>query len=329
MNGAGRFASCRALLQEGKRRLLESGIQEAETDARLLFCFVYGTEWSRLLLHYEDAPEVLLRKRNGAGMSGAPLREQRGTGPERAQGVSERTGETETPPETAADAERRYLEAIRRRAAHAPLQYITHGQFFCGFDFYVNESVLIPRQDTEILVETVLKDGGRGALLDLCTGSGCIAVALAKRGSFSEVTAADISEAALAVAAENARRNDVRIALLHSDLFSASGERCFDVITANPPYIRTEDIGALAPEVREHEPRLALDGAADGLLFYRRLAGECPSRLKRGGRIYFEIGCDQAEAVQALLSAQGFTELRCVKDLNGLDRVVSGRIGHV
>lgn len=300
MSSAARFISCRGLLQEGKRRLLESGIQEAETDARLLFFFVYGTDWSRLLLHYEDAPEVLLRERNGAGMS-----------------------------ETAANAERRYLEAIQRRAMHVPLQYITHEQSFCGFDFYVNESVLIPRQDTEILVETVLKDGGQGALLDLCTGSGCIALALAGLGNFSEVTAADISGAALAVASENARRNGVRIELLHSDLFSALGERRFDVITANPPYIRTEDIEELTPEVREHEPRLALDGMADGLLFYRRLAAECPGRLRNGGRVYFEIGCDQAESVQALLSEQGFTELRCVKDLNGLDRVISGRIGYV
>ena len=143
------------------------------------------------------------------------------------------------------------------------------------------------------------------------------------------MTAADISGDALSVAAENARRFQIEAELVCSDLFSALTARRFDVITANPPYIRTEVVASLMPEVREHEPLLALDGSGDGLSFYRRLAEESPAHLLPGGRLCLEIGFDQGETVLSLLRAQGFQELRCVRDLAGLDRVVTGRMTYV
>ena len=324
----------RELLNEGKKRLAAAGIEEAEVSARELLLFAFGLDFAGLLRRYED--DV----------------------PESGEDVAGGKGRADDVPAGGGSAE--YLEYIARRAAHVPLQYITKTQDFCGLDLYVDGRVLIPRQDTEILVETVLGDekrlgrmyGSAGretavagaaageagnsapgrSLLDVCTGSGCIGLALAKLGNFRKVTLADISADALAVAEMNLQRTGagerVNVRLYRSDLFDGipEGER-FDVITANPPYIASEVIETLSPEVRDFEPRTALDGTADGLLFYRRLAEECPGRLKEGGRVYFEIGYDQREAVAGLLEAAGFTDVRCVKDLAGLDRVVTGRIG--
>lgn len=223
-----------------------------------------------------------------------------------------------------AGTEEAYRDAISRRAAREPLQYITGEQDFCGIAIRVDPRVLIPRFDTEVLVQTVLQAADGGDLLDLCTGSGCIAAALGKLGHFTSVTAADLSPGALSVAAENLTRAGVMAEVVRSDLFSALPGRRFDVITANPPYIPTDVIGTLSPEVREHEPKEALDGSADGLAFYRRLAAECPAHLKAGGHVFFEIGSDQKDAVEELLSNAGFSDLICVKDLSGHDRVVSG-----
>lgn len=219
----------------------------------------------------------------------------------------------------------RYRALLSRRAAREPLQYITGEQNFCGVSIRVDPRVLIPRQDTEVLVEMVLSTADRGSLLDLCTGSGCIAAALGTLGHFSSVTASDLSADALQVAEQNLKRAGVRAEILRSDLFGAFAGRKFDVITANPPYIESSVIETLAPEVRNFEPREALDGAADGLLFYRRLAAESPEHLNRGGRVFFEIGSGQRERVLALLSEAGFTGLLCKKDLAGLDRVVTGQ----
>ena len=310
---------------EGQKRLAAAGLAEAGTDARLLLLFVTGMRWNELLLRYEEAlPE------ESAGEVSNDEGDARGRRPD--------------PGKSSIAA--RYLAAVDRRGAHVPLQYITREQNFCGLDLYVDERVLIPRQDTETLVELVLKECGElhrnhrtpGAekcgtqngkktedrtVLDLCTGSGCIAVALAKLGRFAAVNAADISADALAVAAENVRRTGADVTLVRSDLFSEIPGR-FDVITANPPYIRSKVISTLTPEVREHEPRLALDGDEDGLAFYRRLASESPAHLNSGGRVYYEIGYDQGEAVCTLLRENGFSGVRCVKDLAGLDRVVTG-----
>ena len=217
----------------------------------------------------------------------------------------------------------RYEEVLTRRASGVPLQYLTREQNFCGLSLYVDERVLIPRQDTECLVEEVLRDGARGALLDLCTGSGCIPLALLKHGNFSCALGADISAEALAVAEINRARTGLPLLLRQSDLFSEIPER-FDVITANPPYIESAEIESLSVEVRDHEPRLALDGAADGLAFYRRLAAESGAHLKPGGRLYLEIGMSQGAAVASLLEAAAFSDIQIIRDLAGRDRIVKG-----
>ena len=217
----------------------------------------------------------------------------------------------------------RYEELLTRRASGVPLQYLTREQNFCGLSLYVDERVLIPRQDTECLVEEVLRDGARGALLDLCTGSGCIPLALLKHGNFSCALGADISAEALAVAEINRARTGLALLLRQSDLFSEIPER-FDVITVNPPYIESAEIETLSVEVREHEPRLALDGAADGLAFYRRLAAESGAHLKPGGRLYLEIGMAQGAAVTSLLEAAAFSDIQIIRDLAGRDRIVKG-----
>ena len=217
----------------------------------------------------------------------------------------------------------RYEELLTRRASGVPLQYLTREQNFCGLSLYVDERVLIPRQDTECLVEEVLRDGARGELLDLCTGSGCIPLALLKHGNFSCALGADISAEALAVAEINRARTGLPLLLRQSDLFSEIPER-FDVITANPPYIESAEIESLSVEVRDHEPRLALDGAADGLAFYRRLAAESGAHLKPGGRLYLEIGMSQGAAVASLLEAAAFSDIQIIRDLAGRDRIVKG-----
>lgn len=219
-----------------------------------------------------------------------------------------------------------YRELISRRAGRIPLQYLCGSQEFMGLEFLVNPSVLIPRQDTETLVELVLKEkpDRRLRILDMCTGSGCIAVSLKKLGGYDSVTAVDVSPEALKTAAENAGRNEADIRLVESDLYAAldPDKDRFDVIVSNPPYIPSRVIEGLQPEVRDCEPRLALDGKEDGLYFYRRLAGESKGFLKEGGSIYFEIGYDQAEAVSGLLTNCGYQEIEVIKDGPGLDRVV-------
>lgn len=257
-----------------------------------------------------------------------------------------------------------YREYLNKRASRIPIQHILGNQEFMGLEFEVNENVLIPRQDTEKLVETVLKDhkDRNKSILDMCTGSGCIAVSLAVLGCYEKVTAADISRAALKVAKKNARRHflvqkgSVRsesvllsdepwrlrmstyvypsapeaqrreLILMESDLFANfSQEEQFDIIVSNPPYIPSSVIGSLEPEVRDHEPRLALDGTEDGLHFYRLLTQQSGAFLKKGGCLYFEIGYDQAASVGELLASAGFEEIEVLKDEPGLDRVVRAR----
>lgn len=230
----------------------------------------------------------------------------------------------------------RYEEMLLKRASRVPLQYILGTQDFMGLTFFVDENVLIPRQDTETLVETVLKENPdrTSSILDMCTGSGCIAVSLSVLGKYGHVEGADISPGALAVAEKNAVRilggavcGSCSVRFRQSDLFSAfePGE-VFDVIVSNPPYIPTKVIEGLEPEVRDFEPLNALDGTEDGLFFYRSLAKECPAFLKDGGKVYFEIGYDQGAAVSELLAFGGFEEIRVIKDLAGKDRVVCGKM---
>ena len=219
---------------------------------------------------------------------------------------------------------RKYRELIRRRGRHIPLQYLTGSQEFMGYSFLVTEDVLIPRQDTEILVEEVLKELHDGmSILDMCTGSGCILLSLLQYSNDCEGTGTDLSAKALEIAKENGRRLGKTPVFLESDLFEKVEGR-YDVIVSNPPYIPTEVIPTLMPEVREYEPEGALDGKEDGLYFYREIVRQAGEYLNRGGRLFFEIGCGQAAQVSALLEEAGYKEIEVVKDFAGLDRVVSG-----
>lgn len=217
---------------------------------------------------------------------------------------------------------------ILKRGERIPLQHLTGVTEFMGLSFHVNEHVLSPRQDTECLVEEVLKVSEGKSVLDMCTGSGCIAISITKLGSPAAVTAVDISKEALQVARQNAEENEADIHFVESNLFEVfeKSEQKFDVIVSNPPYIESEVIETLMPEVRDHEPRIALDGEADGLFFYRKIIQNAGTYLSGGGRIFFEIGYNQKEAVEKLLCEQGFTEIECKKDLAGHDRVVSAVI---
>lgn len=296
---------------EAKRRLEESGIEEASLDAWLLLEHVTGISRAS---YYAD--------------------------PDR---------------EMSPDEWRRYSELVGRRAERVPLQHITGTQEFMGLVFEVNEHVLIPRQDTEILVEQALAfigsgkvpaaENSRTRILDMCTGSGCILLsvmhwaesyrqkALRRAGDTArggeeqdiiiEGTGADISPKALAVAEKNARRLGISAGFVESDLFGAIRGK-YGMIVSNPPYIRSDEIKDLQEEVKLHDPVIALDGREDGLYYYRRIVRESRSYLEEGGALLFEIGCDQAEAVSGLMRGAGFSEITVKKDLAGLDRVVSG-----
>ena len=223
------------------------------------------------------------------------------------------------------EGEESYLAAINERMSRRPLGYIIGEAPFYGRDFYVNEDVLIPRFDTEVLVFEALSlmhEGDR--VLDLCTGSGCIPVTLALEGPAGcRIDALDISKGALAVAEKNAARHRAAVNFILSDLFENISGR-YAIITANPPYIPSGVIATLMPEVRDHEPRIALDGASDGLYFYVRIAAEAKDHLEEGGHLVMEIGYDQGEAVSRILREAGYHDVRIVKDLAGLDRVVCG-----
>lgn len=281
------------LLDDAADQLNNAGVPDALLDARYLLFFVFHLDMTRWLL---DRNRVLTDNDL-----------------ERAEG---------------------YRSLVEKRKQRIPLQHLTGSQEFMGLEFAVNSHVLIPRQDTETLVELVLKDHREKecSVLDMCTGSGCIAVSLAVLGGYREVVGVDISEEALAVAESNAKRlcgEESRISFIKSDLFEAlpDGKR-FDIIVSNPPYIPSRVIDGLQPEVRDHEPVLALDGTEDGLYFYRKLADECGRFLKPGGCVYFEIGWDQADDVSRLLADAGFVRIVTVKDLPGLDRVVKASAGN-
>ena len=279
------------LLTEGSAALLQAGDTDGENDAKLLLFEVFHLDLVHFLM-------------------------------DRLRPLSESDAETQEKMQT-------YRGMIAKRASRIPLQQILGSQEFMGLEFYVNEHVLIPRQDTETLVELVLQEqqGREKKLLDLCTGSGCIAISLAVKGGYRSVTATDLSEEALKVAERNAKTHQKKIIFRQGDLFSAlprTEAGTFDIITSNPPYIPTAVIATLEPEVREHEPMMALDGTGDGLKFYRRIAKEAGAWLKPGGAIYLEIGYDQGEAVSGLLREAGFDKVRVVKDLPGKDRVVCG-----
>ena len=275
----------RECYEEGRRILAEAGIEEADLDARLLLEHICHTNRNDLLVHGDRDVDNC------------------------------QTTE--------------YLQWIEKRSERIPLQHLTGTQDFMGLTFKVSDKVLIPRQDTEILVEEVLRelhDGMR--VLDMCTGSGCILISQLHYSNDCEGVGADISEDALEVARENAEQilgesRGQDVSLIHSDLFE-NIEGKFDIIVSNPPYIRTEVIDTLMPEVKEHEPFGALDGKEDGLYFYDKIIKECRSFLQRGGMLFVEIGYDQAADVSRMMEEVGFQEINVVQDYAGLDRVVYG-----
>lgn len=273
----------RECYERGAGRLKEADVPEAELNALLLLEYVCGTGRSELLAHGDR--KLTLEQINN------------------------------------------YEEALSKRETRMPLQQITGEQDFMGLTFRVNGSVLIPRQDTEILVEQALKTLKPGMrILDLCTGSGCILISLLALAPQCAGLGVDISIGALEMAKKNAERllawDDVpRADWLRSDLFERV-EGVYDVITANPPYIPTDILGGLMPEVRDYEPRLALDGREDGLFFYRRIAQEAERYLSRGGLLFLEIGAEQAADVGGLLAESGFADIKVYQDYAGLDRVV-------
>lgn len=239
--------------------------------------------------------------------------------------------------------ENKYIELIKARCSRLPLQHITGHQEFMGFDFFVNENTLIPRQDTEILAEKALEyirkymdlksansDNTGVSIMDMCTGTGCIGIAIAKLLPNIRVTGADVSDKALEVAEKNRKNLSAdNISFVKSDIFDNIDSNIkYDFIISNPPYIKTGDIKNLMEEVRLHEPFIALDGSEDGLYFYRKITGEAGKRLKEGGYLMYETGCDQAQEVSSIMKDAGFCNIKVFKDLAGHDRVVTGRLHH-
>lgn len=275
----------RECYEQGCSTLQAAGIEEAILDARLLLEAVCGTDRNDLLVHGEQ-----------------PVMPQ---------------------------AEEKYLHWIRQRTEHIPLQQLTGEQDFMGLTFSVNEHVLIPRQDTEILVEEVLKElHDRMRILDMCTGSGCILLSLLHYSNDCEGLGVDLSAEALEVAGRNVLKvltpeKAEHAHFLQSDLFEKV-EGKFEIIVSNPPYIASAEVEKLMPEVRDHEPRMALDGTEDGLHFYRRIIKEAGKHLVNSGMLFFEIGYDQGQAVSELMRAGGYREVQVVQDYAGLDRVVLG-----
>ena len=284
----------RELLKEGSMQLRAAGITEADTDAWLLFSACMGL----------NRTEYLMRS------------------------------DAVVPDDKAEE----YFGRLKRRAGREPVQYIEETAPFMGFDFYVNENVLIPRMDTEILVSEAIKRARimfsqrqhdvNFRILDMCTGSGCIAqsmyLLLKNEGCMVEVDAVDISEKALEVAGINASRLGAQVKLIRGNLFENVDNK-YSMILSNPPYIRTDVIADLEPEVREHEPLLALDGTADGLYFYREITDKAWEYLENNGILMYEIGYDQALEVSDMLRQKGYTDIAVIKDFAGLDRVVAAK----
>lgn len=287
------------LISIGTKQLRDAGVADAEIDAKELYCYMRGMDRTALMLRWQ---EVMQDNQCEA-----------------------------------------YFNLIERRASRVPLQHLTGRQEFMGLPFEVNEKVLIPRQDTETMVEDALElmekgtlrgqeytDGLKrgGDILDLCCGSGAIGISIAKLAKGAHVTCSDLSKDALEVADRNARLNDCKsVKFTESDMFAAFcgrlGKKKFNLIISNPPYIPPSVIEGLEPEVRDHEPMMALDGGADGLDFYRIIAQHAPEHLKKGGVLMLEIGFDQKDAVKGLLQETGrFEKIIGLTDLTGKDRIV-------
>lgn len=223
--------------------------------------------------------------------------------------------------------EKKYNELIEKRASRVPLAYIVGYQEFMGLTFDVNENVLVPNQDTETLAEEALRELSDGMrFMDLCTGSGCVALSILNYTNDTSCVMTDISNKAIEVATGNRDRLGFsdRAEIVKTDLFPQDDDKKFDMIVSNPPYIRTDVIATLPPEVGKGEPYIALDGGRDGLIFYRRIIENAPKWLYTSGWLMMEIGYDQGDAVAGLMKDGGFHEVEVIKDLGGNDRVVRG-----
>ena len=268
------------LLKEGKIKLIENQIEDANLIARILLQFTLKLNRSEISLKEEQ--------------------------------------------EVKKEDEKKYKEAIEKIVEGVPLQYITNTQEFYSLNFYVNENVLIPQPDTEILVEEVInvaKKENKTKILDMCTGSGCIGITLAYYLKNAKITASDISKKALEITKRNSKQNKVEIKLVESDLFKNIEEK-FDIIVTNPPYIETNVIKSLSKQVQS-EPIIALDGGKDGLFFYRKLLEEAPKYLEKDGYLCMEIGYDQKEKVIELAKrTEAFSKIEAKQDLAGNDRII-------
>lgn len=288
------------LISIGAKQLRDAGVADADIDAKELYCFMQGMNRTDLMLRWQ---EVLQDNQCEA-----------------------------------------YFDLIAQRASRVPLQHITGRQEFMGLPFEVNDKVLIPRQDTETMVEDALELMAKGTLrgqaydgslkkggdvLDLCCGSGAIGISIAKLAKGAHVTCSDLSRDAIEMAQKNACLNGCKsVKFVESDMFAAFcgrlGKKKFNLIISNPPYVPPSVIEGLEPEVRDHEPMMALDGGRDGLDFYRIIAAQAPEHLKKGGVLMLEIGFDQREAVQGLIEETGqFEKILGLTDLTGKDRIVA------
>jgi release factor glutamine methyltransferase len=276
------------ILREAEQRLTEAGVPEPKLDAWYLFEEEFHMSRAEYLIRRQEEAPVLSAEWN---------------------------------------------DKIEKRCHRVPLQYILGQTEFMGLTFFVGPGVLIPRQDTETLVELVLqmekrqqeRDNTETAVLDLCTGSGCIGLSLAVLGDHFHVSLTDLSGDALEIARKNRDHLCPEVEIYQGDLFQGiPSYQKYDVIVSNPPYIESAVIEDLQQEVKSYEPRMALDGMADGLFFYRRIAEEGKQYMKSGARIYLEIGYDQGRSVPEILTTAGFTNVTVYQDLAGLDRVVRG-----
>lgn len=304
-----RDASLQKIETTGKKLLVEAGVEEEEAalEVRLLLQESFSLNTASYLLRKQES----LCKADREKVEAAGIEQ------------TEILGKLHS-----------FFENFEKRRRRIPLAQILGRQSFYGLDFFVNEDVLIPRADTECLVDLVLEDyadlakqAGSSSLniLDLCTGSGCIGISVAKHLPYQELLLVDLSEKALAVAKKNAEKHlGENVTLLQSDLLTEVRGKKFSLLLSNPPYIVSRVIPGLDREVSEYEPKMALDGGEDGLIFYRRIAKEAKKVLLPGARLYLEIGYDQGESVKDIFQKEGYEAVEVFPDLSGNPRVVRG-----
>ena len=302
-------ASLQKIETTGKKLLMEAGVEEEEAalEVRLLLQESFSLITAGYLLRKQE----LLCKADREKVEAAGIEQ------------TEILGKLHS-----------FFENFEKRRRRIPLAQILGRQSFYGLDFFVNEDILIPRADTECLVDLVLEDyadlakqAGSSSLniLDLCTGSGCIGISVAKHLPYQELLLVDLSEKALAVAKKNAEKHlGENVTLLQSDLLTGVQGKKFYLLLSNPPYIVSRVIPGLDREVSEYEPKMALDGGEDGLVFYRRIAKEAKAVLLPGARLYLEIGYDQGESVKDIFQKEGYEAVEVFPDLSGNPRVLRG-----